>query len=204
MTVNAAVEFNPNLAARASRTVTLVKIDERFDLANIHGRFELNKFILPPRRGSVVLVIISFRRTDMLEKQCLRARTRSGVEIEIDSFLPANADFHRANHDRRRRLSACRQGVAREPISHSQAAANPQHLYFPLRGINGPMLSRTRCTRMPKRLQGNGHIASEGRQLRPASFEVERPKSCDLFFVQIADPRIAKINPVKDQRRRNG
>src|SRR6266516_4343093 len=122
--VNSAVELYPNFAARAARTGTLVKIDERFNLANINGRFKLDKLILPPRRGSVVLVIISVRRADVLEIQSLRAWTRSCVEIEINSFFPANADFHRADHGRRRRLPACRQGVAREPIGHCHAAAD--------------------------------------------------------------------------------
>src|SRR6266850_196801 len=97
----------------------------RARLANSHERFKLYELILPPRRGSVVLVIISFRRADVLEIQSLRAWTGSCVEIEINSFFPANADLHRADHGRRRRWRACRQGVARKPIGNGHAAADP-------------------------------------------------------------------------------
>jgi hypothetical protein len=59
--INPAIEFNPDLAASAACTIAFVKVNECLNFANVHRRFEFDEFILLARRGTMVLVIVSFR-----------------------------------------------------------------------------------------------------------------------------------------------
>src|SRR5258708_18864645 len=126
---------------------------------------------------------------------------RSGVEIQVDLVFPTNPNFHLAHHHRGRPLGSPSQGVAREPVGDFHLTADSQHLDFCLLRIypSVPGGTSSPSSALTEPLESGGKVATKADQLPGATFEVQAPKTTDSFFVQVADPRVAKIDPMHDQ-----
>ena len=152
----------------------------------------------------MVLVVVALRRAGMLKKQGLGTIAWGGVQVQVNIVLPADPNFHPANHDDGRRLGRFRQTVAGEPVRHFHVSADVQHLHLGLPRINRP--AHGDCLRpggpLAKTPQRGGKITGEDRQARRPPFQIQSPKARDFVLVQVIDPRIAKICPMHDHRRR--